>query len=427
MDKQKLVSFAFGITGLDLDKLLEGLGISEKLERQEIQKAVNDFEKYILARHGDNPSYDGIARFWKENQVFEELVRIRYSLDSRYKSYEKFKDFLSEKDRPQDFNDSLSSELMDELNVYLTIAVQKASNMSQSDLGAHSEMHEKTRDILSELSEQSNEHYQELLQMIIRTESGDTSPKDGKLPPSQYYNLFVSSEEGIYDKSPFIIYNDRVLQKPYTTNAVIDKFSNFTLDDINEIIALPTLFLPEYRNEENEKEKVGYLGQLIDIDIAPGPGKSEFYFVKKQEFPMRKIVQLMNDLKFRNSELERTHWAIKKADLLEVIKKLFCTENYSEFNKEMKSFKQILESKGYILESEHKYVYRMQDSNAFDDVKEWLEQNGYKGDLDALFCSGKFFRGVGVVYGLFDMSIISHDSIHKLLEKEALEQRRDLY
>lgn len=320
MDKQKLASFAFGITGLDLDKLLEGTGLNEKIERQEIQKAVNDFEKYILERHGDNPSYDGIARFWKENQVFEELVRIRYSLESDYNSYEGFKDFLSTKDRPQDFNDSLSSELMDGLHKCLITAVQKASNMSQSDLGAHSEMHEKTRDILSELSEQSNEHYQELLQMIIRTKRGDTSPKDGKLSPSQYYNLFVSSEEGIYDKSSFIIYNARVLQEIYTTNAIIDKFSNFTFDDINEIIALPTLFLPEYRNEENEKEKVGYLGRLTDINITPGPGKSEFYFEKEQEFQMTKIVQLMKDLKFKKSELERTHWAIKKANLLEVLK-----------------------------------------------------------------------------------------------------------
>ena len=40
MDKQKLASFASGITGLDLDKFLDGLGVSEKLEHQKIQKAV---------------------------------------------------------------------------------------------------------------------------------------------------------------------------------------------------------------------------------------------------------------------------------------------------------------------------------------------------------------------------------------------------
>lgn len=149
MDKQKLASFAFGITGLDLDKLLEGLGISEKLERQEIQKAVNDFEKYILARHGDNPSYDDIARFWKENQVFEELVRIRYSLDSKYGTYKDFKNHLIAENSPQSSNDSLLFELIDELNEYLVRVVQESSTLSKSELATHNSMHERT---LSELN-----------------------------------------------------------------------------------------------------------------------------------------------------------------------------------------------------------------------------------------------------------------------------------
>ena len=178
MDKQKLASFAFDITGLDLDKLLDGLEISEKLERQKIQKAVNDFEKYIWERHGDNPSYDGIVRFWKESQVFEELVKIRYSLNSEYNSYQEFKDFLSRKDRPQDFNDSLLSEWMDELDKCLIIAVREASNMSQSDLGAHSEMHEKTRDKISELQEQGSKQHQELLEAMKQVQSPDISDFD---------------------------------------------------------------------------------------------------------------------------------------------------------------------------------------------------------------------------------------------------------
>ena len=73
MDKQKLISFFFDFTGMDLDKLLEVLGIDEKLERQKIQNVVNDFEKYIFERHGENPSYDGISKVWKENQVLKSL------------------------------------------------------------------------------------------------------------------------------------------------------------------------------------------------------------------------------------------------------------------------------------------------------------------------------------------------------------------
>ena len=126
MDKQKLISFFFDFTGMDLDKLLEGLGIDEKLETQKIQNAVNDFEKYIFKRHAENPSYDGMAKVWKENQVFEELIKIRYTLNSEYKGYEDFKNHLKSMFSSQDFNSVLFFEVMDELNKLLIEEVKKA-------------------------------------------------------------------------------------------------------------------------------------------------------------------------------------------------------------------------------------------------------------------------------------------------------------
>lgn len=178
MDKQKLISFIFDFTGMDLDKLLEGLGIDEKLERPKIQNAVNDFEKYILKRHGENPSYEGIAKFWKENQVSEELIKIRYNLNSKYKGYEEFKNHLKKMISSQDFDHILFFELMDELNKCLIVAVREASNMSQSDLATQSEMHEKTRDKISELQEQGSKQHQELLEVIKHVQSPDISDFD---------------------------------------------------------------------------------------------------------------------------------------------------------------------------------------------------------------------------------------------------------
>lgn len=134
MDKQKLLSFFFDFTGIDLDKLLEGLGIDEKLERRKIQNAVNDFEKYIFERHGENPSYDGMAKVWKENQVFEELIKIRYTLNSEYKGYEEFKNHLKTMSSSQDFNSVLFFEVMDEFNELLIEVVKKASNFTIADI-----------------------------------------------------------------------------------------------------------------------------------------------------------------------------------------------------------------------------------------------------------------------------------------------------
>ena len=101
------------------------------------------------------------------------------------------------------------------------------------------------------------------------------------------------------------------------------------------------------------------------------------------------------------------------------------TDNNSEFNNQMQSFKQILERKGYVSESEYVFTYQMQHDNALDDVKEWLEQNDYERDVDSLSCHGYYFPNVGAVYGLFDMAIISFDRMIELLEEEARNQGWD--
>lgn len=309
MDKKKLASFVFDLTGLDLDKLLDGLEVNETLERHKIESAINDFESYISERHSENPDFENILSFWRKNHVCEELIKIRYSLDSKFKSYSEFKEHLSEKFGGRTDVKDFSNNLMDELEKYLYDTVKDTSNLTQADIAVHNEMHEKTRSEFSNLAKKQDK-------ILRRIETREN------LSPNQYYNLFVSFEEGIYDKSPFKFYNERVLKDKFTIHAIRDKFSEFKFADIQEIVALPTLFLPEYRNAENEKESVGYFGWLNDIDIDLESVKSEFYFEKEQQFPMTKIVQLMNDLKIKEGELERTHLAIKKADLLEVIKKL---------------------------------------------------------------------------------------------------------
>ena len=178
MDKQKLISFFFDFTGMDLDKLLDGLGVGGKLERKKIQKAVKDFENFILERHGENPHYDGIAKFWKENQVLEELVRIRYSLDSKFKSYSEFKSYLSKKNDGQSSINLLSNQWMDEFEEYLSDTICDLSTLSKSDAAQHKKMHEETRDEIAGLSEQSSKQHQELLEVIKQVQSPDISDFD---------------------------------------------------------------------------------------------------------------------------------------------------------------------------------------------------------------------------------------------------------
>jgi hypothetical protein len=91
--------------------------------------------------------------------------------------------------------------------------------------------------------------------------------------------------------------------------------------------------------------------------------------------------------------------------------------NSNEFDKEMQKVKNIMEEKGFVLESDHPYAYAMQYSDAYDDVVEWLEQHDYIGELD----KAGFFDGVAV-YALYDELRISYKEILAELKKEAERQ-----
>ena len=77
--------------------------------------------------------------------------------------------------------------------------------------------------------------------------------------------------------------------------------------------------------------------------------------------------------------------------------------NSKEFDKEMEKVKNIMEDKGFVLESDHPYAYAMQYSDAYDDVVEWLEQHGYNGKLDNV----GLFEG-GVRFMLYMMNLEYH-------------------
>ncbi|MCY7021496.1 hypothetical protein [Streptococcus sanguinis] len=237
MDKQKLASFAFGITGLDLDKLLEGLGISEKLERQEIQKAVNDFKKYILERHGNNPSYDSVDRFWKENQVFEELVRIRYALDSEFKRYSEFKSYLSERIDEQSPIKQLSDELIDEFEKYLSDTIEVVSKLPKSDAARHKKWHEETKDEITSLSVQNSKQHQEILEAIKQVTTPDISDLDWfvtKEEDAMLYEYRSTNSDCILKNSTFWFLNR--LNKDYL-DSEIEKVLNW-IDAIDNKIKI---------------------------------------------------------------------------------------------------------------------------------------------------------------------------------------------
>ena len=136
------------------------------------------------------------------------------------------------------------------------------------------------------------------------------------LSSNEYYNLFIIYNEK-YEENSFSLNNDRVFQ--YTNSAISQKFNQFTLEDIDEIISLPALFLPEY-SDSNQDIKTGFFGKLVEIDKRTGYTKLEFH--KECEIDLNSVVLRQADLKLEGWELSRTHWAIKRANLMDILESL---------------------------------------------------------------------------------------------------------
>ena len=88
-----------------------------------------------------------------------------------------------------------------------------------------------------------------------------------------------------------------------------------------------------------------------------------------------------------------------------------------DFDNEMYKLKNILEDKGFVLESDHPYAYAMQYDEAYDDVVEWLNRNDYNGKVKKI---GGFY-GVAI-YALNDTDRITYEEMNIELEKEVKRQ-----
>lgn len=138
-------------------------------------------------------------------------------------------------------------------------------------------------------------------------------PARNTLSPNNYYNLFIIYGEQ-YEGDSFTIENGRIFE--YTNTAIGQKFSQFTLEDIDEITSLPVLFLPEY-SDSNQEIKTGFFGKLVDIDKRARVTKFDFH--KECEINLSSVVLHQADLRLEKLELTRTHWAIKHANLESIL------------------------------------------------------------------------------------------------------------
>ncbi|HEM6578114.1 hypothetical protein [Streptococcus suis] len=132
MDNQKIVSFALDLVGVDLEKLFDGLGLTENIERKNIRKNVDDFNSEMIKRHKDNPDFEKVLNFWKDNNIVEELLKLRYSLNSKFENYHQYKMHIEKKIKSEEVNGSFLINLMDDFEKMLSKIVQQESGISQA-------------------------------------------------------------------------------------------------------------------------------------------------------------------------------------------------------------------------------------------------------------------------------------------------------
>jgi len=126
-----------------------------------------------------------------------------------------------------------------------------------------------------------------------------------------YFNLIIGYDPFSSDR--ILIDKDRALTE-YISDEVKDEFSGWTPDKIEKIKKLPTIIALE---KDGTDEQQAIFAFIRDIKVQDNGIK--VYFQKYFPIPFSFLKDNLSDLAMYLFELTRTHWTIKKIDLLEVM------------------------------------------------------------------------------------------------------------
>lgn len=128
------------------------------------------------------------------------------------------------------------------------------------------------------------------------------------------YNLIVTAEDGVWDNTTYRIARSRFLE--YTNEDIASKFRDINSDVIQKLKEIPCLFA--YEGSESDV----YVGYIKNITSWNNYGSIKFEFEIDREIgpiPFNNILIHKDRLDIREWEVNRTHWAIKDEDLIEVL------------------------------------------------------------------------------------------------------------
>ena len=136
-----------------------------------------------------------------------------------------------------------------------------------------------------------------------------------------YYNLFVIGDE-TYSDGHFTVSKDRALTECMSQEAK-DQFSALGKDAVSQIKTFPSIFACENHGYgKTDDTHQAYFGLVTDVRIQDNGIK--IHFRPLSTIPQQRLNEIAYKLAIQSAsstnELNRTHWAIKKVNLIEELK-----------------------------------------------------------------------------------------------------------
>ena len=146
----------------------------------------------------------------------------------------------------------------------------------------------------------------------------------------EYYNLFVGFvDESDYREHPvigsFYALNERSLNSSYTSDYIRDEVHDLNPDAIARIKTFPSIFCAEnHLYGKTDDEQKAYYGFVTDVKVQDNGIKIFYRFLNEiqQQVLNDNLFYLGIDGNNRFNELNHTHWAIKRIDLVEALKEI---------------------------------------------------------------------------------------------------------
>lgn len=138
---------------------------------------------------------------------------------------------------------------------------------------------------------------------------------------TNYYNLFVIGEETFCD-GHFIVPKDRALTE-YMAPETKVLFSSLSDDAITQIKTFPSLFLSENHDYgRTDEDHQACYGLVTDVRVQDNGIK--IHFQPLSSIPQQRLNEIIFQLAIDGTtgfkELNHTHWAIKRLNLIEELR-----------------------------------------------------------------------------------------------------------